>query len=65
MYTSVDGTSPTPLATQPSAGAQEMTIVTNLGPITVDVETPTRPAPPAPSRTSPRTATSTASSATG
>ncbi len=43
MYTSVDGTSPTPLATQPSAGSQEMTIVTNLGPITVDVETASAP----------------------
>jgi peptidyl-prolyl cis-trans isomerase B (cyclophilin B) len=39
MYTSVDGTSPTPLSEQPAAGAQVMTIVTNLGPITADIDT--------------------------
>lgn len=43
MYTSVDGTSPTPLSEQPAAGEQEMTIVTNLGPITVNVETADAP----------------------
>jgi peptidyl-prolyl cis-trans isomerase B (cyclophilin B) len=39
MYTSVDGTSPTPLSEQPAAGEQVMTIVTNLGPITAEIDT--------------------------
>jgi peptidyl-prolyl cis-trans isomerase B (cyclophilin B) len=39
MYTSADGTSPTPAATEPAAGTQEMTIVTNLGTITADIDT--------------------------
>lgn len=39
IYTSADGTSPTPAPTEPSAGTQEMSIVTNLGAITVDVDT--------------------------
>ena len=39
MYTSVDGTSPTPLSVQPAAGKQVMTIVTNLGPITAEIDT--------------------------
>ncbi|HEY1095081.1 MAG TPA: peptidylprolyl isomerase [Glycomyces sp.] len=39
MYTSADGTSPTPDATEPAAGTQEMTIVTNLGAITADIDT--------------------------
>ncbi|RRS02223.1 peptidylprolyl isomerase [Glycomyces terrestris] len=39
MYTSMDGTSPVPLATQPAAGTQVMTIVTNLGVITADIDT--------------------------
>lgn len=39
MYTSADGTSPTPLPTQPAAGTQEMSIVTNLGPITAEIDT--------------------------
>jgi peptidyl-prolyl cis-trans isomerase B (cyclophilin B) len=39
MYTSVDGTSPTPLSEQPAAGKQVMTIVTNLGPITAEIDT--------------------------
>ncbi|MEU5870525.1 peptidylprolyl isomerase [Glycomyces sp. NPDC047369] len=43
MYTSMDGTSPVPLATQPAAGSQEMTIVTNLGVITADIETAEAP----------------------
>jgi peptidyl-prolyl cis-trans isomerase B (cyclophilin B) len=43
MYTSVDGTSPTPLSEQPAAGTQEMTIVTNLGPITMNIETADAP----------------------
>jgi peptidyl-prolyl cis-trans isomerase B (cyclophilin B) len=38
MYTSADGTSPTPAATEPAAGTQEMTIVTNLGTITADID---------------------------
>nr|BFF24756.1 hypothetical protein GCM10025732_27210 [Glycomyces mayteni] len=43
MYTSMDGTSPVPLATEPAAGSQEMTIVTNLGLITADIETAEAP----------------------
>jgi peptidyl-prolyl cis-trans isomerase B (cyclophilin B) len=39
MYTSADGTSPTPPATEPAAGTQELTIVTNLGTITADIDT--------------------------
>lgn len=39
IYTSADGTSPTPASTEPSAGTQELSIVTNLGVITVDVDT--------------------------
>ncbi|MFC3495523.1 peptidylprolyl isomerase [Glycomyces rhizosphaerae] len=39
IYTSADGTSPTPASTQPAAGTQELSIVTNLGVITVDVDT--------------------------
>ncbi|WP_112140738.1 peptidylprolyl isomerase [Glycomyces dulcitolivorans] len=39
MYTSMDGTSPVPLATEPAAGKQVMTIVTNLGVITADIDT--------------------------
>jgi peptidyl-prolyl cis-trans isomerase B (cyclophilin B) len=39
MFTSVDGTSPTPLSEQPAAGTQTMTIVTNLGPITAEIDT--------------------------
>ena len=39
MYTSMDGTSPVPLSTQPAAGTQVMTIVTNLGVITADIDT--------------------------
>lgn len=39
MYTSMDGASPVPLATQPAAGSQVMTIVTNLGVITADIDT--------------------------
>ena len=39
MYTSADGTSPTPDATEPAAGTREMTIVTNLGAITADIDT--------------------------
>ncbi|GAA2155686.1 MULTISPECIES: peptidylprolyl isomerase [Glycomyces] len=39
MYTSADGTSPTPPATEPAAGTQEMTIATNLGTITADIDT--------------------------
>ncbi|WP_231492619.1 peptidylprolyl isomerase [Glycomyces sp. NRRL B-16210] len=39
LYNSVDGVSPTPLFTQPAAGTQEMTIVTNLGTITADIDT--------------------------
>ncbi|MCC3761670.1 peptidylprolyl isomerase [Glycomyces sp. TRM65418] len=39
MYTSVDGTSPTPLSVQPAAGTQKMTIVTNLGTITAEIDT--------------------------
>ncbi|WP_307792847.1 peptidylprolyl isomerase [Glycomyces niveus] len=39
MYTSADGTSPTPAATEPAAGKQEMTIVTNLGTITATIDT--------------------------
>ncbi|HEX2144530.1 MAG TPA: peptidylprolyl isomerase [Glycomyces sp.] len=39
MYTSVDGTSPTPPANEPAAGTQEMTFVTNLGAITADIDT--------------------------
>jgi peptidyl-prolyl cis-trans isomerase B (cyclophilin B) len=38
MYTSADGTSPTPAATEPAAGTQKMTIVTNLGTITADID---------------------------
>ncbi|MFG3340436.1 peptidylprolyl isomerase [Glycomyces sp. NPDC048151] len=39
MYTSADGTSPTPAATEPAAGTQVMTIVTNLGTITAEIDT--------------------------
>lgn len=39
MYTSADGTSPTPPGTEPAAGTQQMTIVTNLGTITADIDT--------------------------
>jgi peptidyl-prolyl cis-trans isomerase B (cyclophilin B) len=42
-YTSVDGTSPTPRPNEPAAGTQELTIVTNLGAITVDVDTASAP----------------------
>jgi peptidyl-prolyl cis-trans isomerase B (cyclophilin B) len=43
MYTSADGTSPTPPGTEPAAGRQEMTIVTNLGTITADIDTAEAP----------------------
>jgi peptidyl-prolyl cis-trans isomerase B (cyclophilin B) len=43
MYTSADGTSPTPAGTEPAAGTQEMTIVTNLGTITADIQTAEAP----------------------
>ncbi|MEU5155954.1 peptidylprolyl isomerase [Glycomyces sp. NPDC021274] len=43
MYTSADGTSPTPAGTEPAAGKQEMTIVTNLGTITADIDTAEAP----------------------
>jgi peptidyl-prolyl cis-trans isomerase B (cyclophilin B) len=39
LYTSIDGTSPTPLSVEPAAGAQVMTVVTNLGPITAEIDT--------------------------
>lgn len=43
IYTSMDGVSPTPQALQPASGSQEMTIVTNLGAITADIETADAP----------------------
>jgi peptidyl-prolyl cis-trans isomerase B (cyclophilin B) len=43
MYTSADGTSPTPPGTEPAAGTQQMTIVTNLGTITADINTAEAP----------------------
>jgi peptidyl-prolyl cis-trans isomerase B (cyclophilin B) len=43
MYTSADGTSPTPPGTEPAGGTQQMTIVTNLGTITADIKTSEAP----------------------
>ncbi|SDE23612.1 peptidylprolyl isomerase [Glycomyces harbinensis] len=43
MFTSADGVSETPLSLQPAAGKQEMTVVTNLGAITADIETADAP----------------------
>jgi peptidyl-prolyl cis-trans isomerase B (cyclophilin B) len=39
IYTSADGVSETPASRQPAAGTQEMTVVTNLGTITADIDT--------------------------
>jgi peptidyl-prolyl cis-trans isomerase B (cyclophilin B) len=42
-YTSADGVSETPQSRQPAAGTQEMTVVTNLGTITADIDTAVAP----------------------
>lgn len=43
VYTSADGVSETPKPRQPAAGTQVMTVVTNLGAITADIETEDAP----------------------